>query len=236
LFYQIMTAMENVEVQQKGIVAIAYNNKAAKNKSSDTLHTIMKMFHGFPWRIQAIHFCSTEDAPVTKLFANFFQFVVGKEGRVRFRCHFGSHMEVQYNLMSFGINIKNFPFDMNGAFQPEKHPTFLEQHQAIEIARKNKEKEDGTIVLTGHDVLLGRGRPIQDFPGNIALCDLVDQNIDRYRACAKSSEKDVLFQDIIQSVKTSGGRFLRRINGENGQEDHWVIADDTQASEKIFHR
>jgi hypothetical protein len=226
-------------VQKKGIIVVSYNNKSlfVKDRPSNALVTpelMMKFYRGMPWRVNGFHFCSTEQNPVVHLLMNFFQFAIGKEGRVRFRSHFGSHMEVQYSLMSFGIPLKNFPFDTDGNLRSESHPAFIEQRIEIENAQKQSEDHTGEIHLTGRDVLLGRGRPIQDFPGNIALARLVDEHIEEYRGSTKrSGQKAALCERVTRLVLENGGRFVTRAKGP---EEKWVEVDHFQkAVEKVGH-
>jgi hypothetical protein len=220
-------------VQKKGIVWVLYNNKVAKDKPSNALELMMKFYRGMPWRVNGLHFCSTEQNPFVHLLMSFFQFAIGKEGRVRFRSHFGSHMEVQYSLMSFGIILKNFPFDADGNLRPESRPTFLEQRREIEKAQQQTTDRTGEIHLTGKDVLLGRGRPIQDFPGNVALTRLVDEHIEEYRATAKrAGQKAAICERVTRLILENGGRFVTR---SKGPEEKWVEVDFQKAKEKVGH-
>jgi hypothetical protein len=77
------------------------------------------------------------------------------------------------------------------------------------------------------DVLLGRGRPYQEFPGNIHLGRIVDLYRDRYKQTTERLEKTVISMEVVQRIQASGGRFLQRKAGG------WEIADDIVPREKI---
>jgi hypothetical protein len=77
------------------------------------------------------------------------------------------------------------------------------------------------------DVLLGRGRPYQEFPGNIHLGRIVDLYRDRYKQTTERLEKTVISMEVVQRIQASGGRFLQR------KADGWEVADDIVPREKI---
>lgn len=72
---------------------------------------------------------------------------------------------------------------------------------------------DSVIEQTDKDVLFGRGRPYQDHPGNLYLLQLVKSR--RLRFQMKStprSEKIAMVEDIVTTIQSQGGRFLKPIN------------------------
>ena len=82
--------------------------------------------------------------------------------------------------------------------------------------------EDGEIIYnpTHYDVLLGRGRPFQSWPGNKRLHTVVDMYKPRYTN-AKRHEKTEISEEIVLFIKSTGkekvgrcGRFLRRVTLE----------------------
>ena len=70
-----------------------------------------------------------------------------------------------------------------------------------------------TGVVVDHpakfDVLLGRGRPYQEFPGNNNLAEQIGFRQDDYERGTRY-EKAVLIQDVVQQIHGVNGRFLRR--------------------------
>jgi hypothetical protein len=82
---------------------------------------------------------------------------------------------------------------------------------------------DGDEIIfkpTQYDVLLGRGRPFQSWPGNKRLHTVVDLYKPRYSK-AKRHEKTEMAEEIVMFIKTTGrdkvgrcGRFLRRVTVE----------------------
>lgn len=131
-----------------------------------------------------------------------------------------------YALVSFGIPAKDLPLDDNGELE---HDLFLK-----DIERRRQYEKDITTQLskanvilnpTHRDVLMGRGRPYQDYPGNVRLSKLVLLEEEKFNdASSTRHDKTIISMQIVQSIQKSGGRFLRRkdnpeTNGEGEEED-----------------
>ena len=85
---------------------------------------------------------------------------------------------------------------------------------------------------TSQDILLGRGRPYQEYPGNLALSEIIEQHRQRYQL-ANRFEKTCISKMVVQIVKEQrGARFLQRA-GEDSKE--WEEVSDSVAREKVSH-
>jgi hypothetical protein len=138
----------------------------------------------------------------------------------------GTHLESQYALMTFGIPKVVIPIDADGIVSTQNNNDWL-------AMRVNQEEiEDETfkrIIVPGpFDVLMGRGKKIEENPGNLRLRHLIEVNGPRYDEASKF-EKTVVAEAIMAMIRDIGGRFLKQ--GEAG----WMeVADDT-ARDKISH-
>lgn len=127
--------------------------------------------------------------------------------------------------------MKVFPFDSDGNLKPNGDVEYLTRRRAIEDMWRQELSRD-TIFLTEKDVLLGRGKPIQDFPGNIRLASIIDDYIQRYREARKQGGgKSRLCDEVVRTVKGQGGRFLAKGEGQA----EWNEVDDLQARERVSH-
>jgi hypothetical protein len=77
------------------------------------------------------------------------------------------------------------------------------------------------------DVLLGRGKPIVEYSGNLRLHALVREYLPRFSNMKSRNEKSSLAAEIVSTIKTSSGRFLSKECGI------WVEVDDGTALEKV---
>ena len=185
-----------------------------------------------PFRIAGLHFCysDTRLRPAMALI----QLVVGHQVRIRFRSHFGSHLEVQYALMTFGLPMKSIPIRDDGTLKPELNEQYLrERHEKDKKFRRQEEDEsrNGGIILypNPNDVLLGRGRPFQQYTGNQRFNRIIDVHRERYQKIGDRFEKTCLSMDVVKLVQDSGGRFLQR--AQSG----WERVTDFVAREKVSH-
>lgn len=60
-----------------------------------------------------------------------------------------------------------------------------------------------------NDVILGRGKPFQQWAGNQFMLSLVDCFRERYHA-AERAQKNKIIQEVMDIIKGRGGRFLRK--------------------------
>jgi hypothetical protein len=88
-------------------------------------------------------------------------------------------------------------------------------------------KFDGIDLPHLHDVLLGRGKTVQEHSGNVILRRLIADNMHEYRTVPKKEKSHVTWK-VMQAVKMLGGRFLKR--QPNGW---WVEVSDEIARDKI---
>jgi len=182
------------------------------------------MLSAMPVRPCGFHVCYNNE--FVRPFMAFLHLVTSKDRKVRERTHFGSHMEVQYALCTFGIKMQ---YDCFGREYIEKN---LENRRKIEAEEKRKKAEEearsGVILHPNEmDVLCGRGRPYQDFPGNLRVGRIVDQHVAQYLETHERLTKTMIAISIVKNVQTFGGRFLAR------RDDGWELASDKVARGKI---
>ena len=77
------------------------------------------------------------------------------------------------------------------------------------------------------DCLFGRGRNIMKHPGNVAMRSMLEGKRDRY-ACAAHQKKSEIAWEVVNEIKTGGGRFLKEL--DTGL---YTLVDDETARKKI---
>jgi hypothetical protein len=143
----------------------------------------------------------------------------------------GSDLEIEYSLMTFGAPCGILFQKQGHAKRQEIHDGFKRRHAELETMAKKKQLEEETksrvfLAPNPKDVLIGRGRPYQDFSGNRRLAFLIDANLKRYREHSRF-EKTCLTMDLVKSVLAYGGRFIERTDLG------WKLIDESAAREKI---
>mmetsp|Transcript_5212 Transcript_5212/g.15226 ORF Transcript_5212/g.15226 Transcript_5212/m.15226 type:complete len:571 (+) Transcript_5212:512-2224(+) len=289
-FYLLMKILENdVQAQTRGMVVVGYiiDCPTLDLFGMDVNEPLTVLTKALPVRFSAFHLCY--DNPALNVLLSTILLAMPKEIRVRHRTHFGSHMEVQYDITTnYGIPKALVPVDQSGNIKPRRFHQWLDRlleeesiahamstlmpkqqdgtgtarpfwsdarHRAVTQQQHSNHKnhrgshaETGTITLPSsspsslsyvkvehisvpklQDVLLGRGRPYREYPGNIMLRDIVHE-VQRDYDKMNKNQKTALTTIILTKVKASGGRFLSRADNEDLG---WVSVDDEVARTKV---
>jgi hypothetical protein len=134
-------------------------------------------------------------------------------------------MEAFYKLMGYGIPRNILPVEDNGCPKTPFLKEWIQRRVQIESELSLEKK---TVVPRSSDILLGRGKKVQNFSGNINFRKMLETNRPIYDSSSKF-EKSVLIETILKNIKETGGRFL--LHGENGYQE----VDDDIARKKISH-
>jgi hypothetical protein len=140
----------------------------------------------------------------------------------------GTHQECLYALMTYGIPSDLIPVTENGEIKRKNHLLWIKYRRALEQHEANG-AEELIEIPTNSDVLLGKGKPIQEHSGNMRLHLFVEDRFPRYEATTKKGKTE-LAKEVVQLIKSSPGRFLRIEKGV------WVQVPDEVAREKVSHR
>eukprot|EP00980_Cylindrotheca_fusiformis_P010000 scaffold2212_cov143-Cylindrotheca_fusiformis.AAC.18 len=122
-----------------------------------------------------------------------------------------------YELMSFGIHIPKAMLDENEKDKKDFVDTYLLkrsqiEHNATPHEAKQSEFQNGMVnsPTSFHDVLLGKGKPFQNYSGNLRMNELVDGHLEQYRHSKSKTEKTEIATEIVAQIHRSGGRFLKK--------------------------
>jgi hypothetical protein len=152
--------------------------------------------------------------------------------RARLRLHYGSFTEWMYEAMTFGIPHHLVPLTADYKMKTKNHLDYLAMRKTAE------DFADGSTSLgikmtdlpANRDVLLGKGKPIQEFRGNQRLSAIIDDYVDQYQVESSKTEKTALAAEMVHKVKTSyDGRFLTKDSGL------WIEVSDDLARDKVSH-
>ena len=89
-------------------------------------------------------------------------------------------MEIQYELMSYGVPVKAMPINSEGVMSRKDHLKWVRARQNIERQQEQLQRQRNNgmynnmttplqdIIIPGRfDVILGRGKPLQNHIGNL---------------------------------------------------------------------
>ena len=245
-WYNMMSLMEDERNQKSGIVMVMYSTGDVMDLyTTNPTHPMYlsfwktpRMLLMFPCRMDAVHVCYSD--PVCRPVLTFMQLRAGPYLRPRIRLHFGCHMECQYALMTFGIPTSTIPLDINGeSLKLAPHKKWLKRRKAKEDWLRQQHRAGnmdaeypGVEIPSKFDVILGRGRPFSEHPGNQVLNSLITSFREEYDTTQGKGNKAKLAQRIIQSIHDSGGRFLKRNDQIYGW---WQEVSNDVAVDKVKH-
>jgi len=140
--------------------------------------------------------------------------------------HQGSHTECLYKLMTFGIPVAHFPVTENMQLKREYHQRW------IRSAHRMEESDEMAVLIPSlSDILFGRGRPIQQHPGNLHLNVILGSLYEKYESLSRN-EKTNFAARLVEEIRSSGSRFLKQ---RHEGMIVWEEVDDDRAREKISH-
>ena len=96
-----------------------------------------------------------------------------------------------------------------------------------QFASRLQNENDLKVDLPGrNDVLMGKGKPVQQHAGNVAMRSIVCLYVPEYNAAAKHMKSDIV-QKVCSAIQ-SKGRFLKR-----HQKGWWIVATDEEIRDKV---
>jgi hypothetical protein len=205
------------------------------------------MIHGHDMQTSLLHNTETSDAVNSVLARDSssmdrLEETVGRLTRLRLRQH---NLHKLYNTIRNSENRNQTPLELlqkrlqkfGISYLPLNPDGSLVMNNPLDSTSKRYffQKPEATLATCSilpkpQDVLLGRGRPFQEFPGNMALNDALDNHREAYKQATSRRGKTNLSQKILQDIQRKGGHFLKQQGG-----DHWVVVTDLVAREKIAH-
>lgn len=223
IYMVMMFAIRDADTQKNGIVTIAYNVGRGKTNDRQAVFKNAQLISFLPVRLTGIHYCYDDE----KLGGLFYvaMYVIQKAARLRCRFHLGTDMEIIYTLMTFGIPNDTLPVSFNGGLRLEAHRDYVRK---MKTADDTDDDIDRINVPGKYDVLLGRGKPLQKYSGNLNYHYVIEGYHDRYEAAAKGGKAE-LAMEIVKRIHTQGGRFLKQ------DEAGWTVITNEAARSKVSH-
>ena len=121
-----------------------------------------------------------------------------------------------------------------------KPATVKQQIKGTKLSSSSFSKDGiATSEITKMDVVFGKGRGLQDLPGNKRFRQMVDVHIEQYSREGQFG-KTLLIQKIIYMIRQSGTRFLRQLpNGnwaevQNDVTIHNKVSNAFRARRKVY--
>jgi hypothetical protein len=131
--------------------------------------------------------------------------------------------------MTFGIPIASV--NLEGPLKAEVYEQHVQERLKKEFEWRLREEEgrpkDCIAYPRTTDVVLGRGRPYQDYSGNQRLARTIDSYREQYSQANDTFEKTCITMNVVKRIHELKGRFLQRTS------DGWKEASDDVARAKV---
>eukprot|EP00934_Nitzschia_sp_Nitz4_P009404 Nitzschia sp. Nitz4//scaffold99_size76975//32504//34201//NITZ4_005575-RA/size76975-snap-gene-0.2-mRNA-1//1//CDS//3329560847//9394//frame0 len=228
VWYLLSQASRDVETQRRGIISLIYAvcDNWVEKFDKVTFRGIDKLKRALPVRTTGVHYCYSD--PTFGALVSFISAIFHRRSRVRSRLHRGTHTEVQYELMSFGIPTQSLPVTSNGTFRKKEYDTFIKSRLAEEKSPPSQ-SETMIVIPSRKDVLFGKGKTTQRRLGNMFFSSVLEERMNDYLAAPRSERVDIQ-QQVVERIRATGGRFLRQTDA-----GIWVEVDDAVANDKVGH-
>ncbi|CAJ1936694.1 unnamed protein product [Cylindrotheca closterium] len=135
-YYFFVNILSSIpDVQRKGIVAV-YNDATLPGETFtmpgfNFIRESQGFFDSVPTRYSGIHYClqaKSHHLALNNALVSLFLNGVPQHARVRTRIHYGSIMELQYQLQSFGIPLSTIPFGEEGNIRNDILNVWIDRH------------------------------------------------------------------------------------------------------------
>eukprot|EP00980_Cylindrotheca_fusiformis_P016375 scaffold4880_cov106-Cylindrotheca_fusiformis.AAC.9 len=222
--------LRDEETQKKGVVFIVHSvvNATPNTKRVDPLLAwkCMKLMRNvLPMRLVSHHICSSPTSDLRFFFSHVAKFS-DSPCITRTRFHEGTFEEIEQQLAAFGINGVNLAISCEGDLKIDRHKGMLRSLKCLEA--QTTSADDYVILPTHTDVLLGRGKPIQNHPGNLRVSLIVESLLQEYDGSEKRLSKKQLAAKAVDRMKGAGVRFLTKCK------EGWKVAPDSLARERVI--
>jgi hypothetical protein len=232
IFLYLWTAFSDDETSQRqGLVGVLVMDSADKlmfSPSND--RALWKLNTAVPFRISALH-VSFPSEPVFHVMRGIMNLLTTSD-RVRTKLYTGGlTMENRYKLMTFGIS--SLPVTCTGQIKNKFHRQWLKNRCAYEAAHQvypiTGQGFAWILIPEPNDVLFRGGSGNPHHYGNVEFEVIVESKLSAYYATTDRKVKRDIRQDVVNVVKSKGGRFLEICKD---QKSLWVEVTDTGALQK----
>eukprot|EP00934_Nitzschia_sp_Nitz4_P009472 Nitzschia sp. Nitz4//scaffold66_size103028//94881//96508//NITZ4_004516-RA/size103028-processed-gene-0.17-mRNA-1//1//CDS//3329556404//9462//frame0 len=233
--YLMLSAVEDEDTQKRGVVFILWylGELILGDFESDVMEEFIFCALWIPVRIVSIHYCC-DTSLVKRIVLRLFRAISAPQFRYKYQCHEGTSTENLYSLMSFGIPVDTIQLNSDGRLRmtnsQKKWITKQRSKEAACRALGGSHKWQKLDIPTRRDVLAGKGKSMQDFPGTVFMRTLIEKYSYQYARSATNVEKAKVRTGIVEAIRASGGRFLKRDETYTGW---WTTSNEKEIQEKM---
>jgi len=209
--YLTYVAGEDEETQRKGIVMLFWPGcNELRLPKPGYLNLVALALRGMPTRFASFHFCS----PATPFFqmARVMISIALKRGKsvTRVKIHTGERMELQYELMGYGIPVNLIPTTGTGTLKTKVFGQWVKSRKLLEAFDKKGDPEISVKMGCPGvcDVIFrSAGKSCMLNPGNVAFRGTFEQYHSEHMRAGQTEKRNLVWK-IVEEIEKKDGRFL----------------------------
>eukprot|EP00934_Nitzschia_sp_Nitz4_P001072 Nitzschia sp. Nitz4//scaffold275_size25065//20977//22555//NITZ4_008335-RA/size25065-snap-gene-0.0-mRNA-1//1//CDS//3329545306//1072//frame0 len=227
LFVMIPT---DIETQRKGLTMVSIRVAPFKFKNTPTLEALTglsRLATDLPFRYAAQHTCLPKSAvhlPTLSSFIHGLVPIFSDENKARIRFHYGTYVEWCYELLTYGIPVHLLPVSSDLKIKLKNHRDYIEMQC---LAVSSGHKINAILLPTNRDLLLGKGKPIQQSPGNVIWSEFLEVLLSSHPRLSSTMVSADLAKQVVEKVHQYRGRILTKDSGV------WEVVPNEVAYDKI---
>lgn len=212
-YYIYQSLLQSKETQLGGIVIVAYSVGEFKDKINRVgFLENARVSLALPLHYAGIHVCSTNQ--MEHIVGSSIISLMPAKLKARFKIQYGSHMECQYHLSTYGISPQALPFDSQTNKVSLGHHLLWYSERLLTETGYRVPEENLAIQPDPNDVIFSGGRSSNN-GGNQRLRLLTKRFSEAYKL-GKHSKKRELIDMVISEINISSGRFLKQVGSSLG--------------------
>lgn len=209
--YMIFVAGQDAETQRNGVVMLFWPGcKEFRLPTSSHMNLVSRSLRGMPTRFASFHFCFS-DSPFFQMTRILLTLTLSRgKGVTRVKVHIGERIELQYQLMGYGIPGTLIPTTGTGTL---KTKFFVQWFKARKLLERFCKMRDPELYLKVEcpgvrDVIFrSAGRSCMLNPGNVAFRGVFEKYHSEHVHAGQTEKKNLVWK-IVGEIESRKGRFL----------------------------
>lgn len=207
--YLNWVAAEDAETQRNGIVLLFWPGcKELRLPSRDYRKVVGEFALCSATRPVAFHLCFRPTPFYILVRATFTAVIKIAKMVSRVKVHIGERLELQYQLMGYGIPVSLIPTTGTGTLKTKVFLQWVKARKIIESAHKKEDKKLKIDCPGVRDVIFRSvGKSCMLNPGNVAFRGIFEKYHSEHIQAGQTEKKNLVWK-IVGEIESVGGRFL----------------------------
>ena len=154
IYYVMMHLIQRDEnAKEYGIITLLYavGHSQFKFRQRDEMKLVTELMNSLPIKNVSNHVCT--DDPTISLIMNTIRPLISNYVLSRHKIHCGTHLEIHYELLTYGIPVQVLPVNTDGQYSNANHAQWLQQRRSDEEQQNGRREENAVVKSHGESQL-----------------------------------------------------------------------------------